>query len=400
MQINSMPVGAHPIMLSMMRLSRASQWILKQQRKFTPLLWLVTALPFTSLAFISLAANASETDTELKIQESSITDGPYVFLDDAQKDTAYWICHSELKQTPIAKAQLTRPASCGELPQPHLHTQAVTVEPDTFTHVSKIVALSDVHGQFDVMINLLKAHLIIDKDNHWAFGDGHMVMTGDMFDRGHQVNEVLWFLYSLDQEAQAAGGRLHLLMGNHEQMVFRGDLRYVNERYQVAADLLKRSYDALYNKDTEIGQWLRSKHTLVKINNILFMHGGISPEWVERKLNISDANQLFRQHLDDKKADLKQDDLLNFLFFTNGPTWYRGYFKDELKESDIDSILSYFKVDHIVVGHTSQEQVLGLYHNKIIAIDSSIKNGKSGELLLIDAGKLRRGLYQGEQVSL
>jgi hypothetical protein len=44
--------------------------------------------------------------------------------------------------------------------------------------------------------------------------------------------------------------------------------------------------------------------------------------------------------------------------------------------------------------------VLGLYHNKIIAIDSSIKNGQSGELLLIDAGKLSRGLYQGEQVSL
>ena len=58
------------------------------------------------------------------------------------------------------------------------------------------------------------------------------------------------------------------------------------------------------------------------------------------------------------KADLKKDDLLNFFVFTNGPTWYRGYFKDELKESDIDSILNYFKVEHIVVGHTSQEQVL------------------------------------------
>jgi len=74
----------------------------------------------------------------------------------------------------------------------------------------------------------------------------------------------------------------------------------------------------------------------VKINNLLFMHGGISPEWIERKLNISDANQLFRQHLDDKKEDLKQNDLLNFLFFTNGPTWYRGYFKDALAEPEID----------------------------------------------------------------
>jgi len=324
-----------------------------------------------------------------------VTDGPYVFLDQGNQNTAYWICQSQLKQTPIANNQLARPNDCGNLPQPKRHTDAPKVEADTYTHAGKIVALSDVHGQFDVMINLLKAHQIIDENNHWAFGDGHMVMTGDMFDRGHQVNEVLWFLYELDKQAQAAGGRLHLLMGNHEQMVFRGDLRYVNERYQTSAGLLNRSYDALYNKDSEIGRWLRSKNTLVKINNLLFMHGGISPEWVERKLNISDANQLFRQHLDDKKEDLKQNDLLNFLFFTNGPTWYRGYFKDALAEPEIDRILNYFKVDHIIVGHTSQERVLGLYHNKIIAIDSSIKDGQSGELLLIDDNKLTRGLYKG-----
>ncbi|MGZ0788118.1 hypothetical protein ACXM5X_34885, partial [Pseudomonas saponiphila] len=82
MQINSMPVGAHPIMLSMTRLSRASQWILKQQRKFTLLLWFVTALPFVSLSFNSFAANTSEAEPELNIQESSVTDGPNVFLDD------------------------------------------------------------------------------------------------------------------------------------------------------------------------------------------------------------------------------------------------------------------------------------------------------------------------------
>ncbi|NMD52606.1 metallophosphoesterase [Shewanella sp. DNRA4] len=349
---------------------------------------------FTLLSLFSVGAFSTE------LTPSSVTDGPYVFLDQGNQNTAYWICQSQLKQTPIANNQLARPNDCGNLPQPRRHTDAPKVEADTYTHTGKIVALSDVHGQFDVMINLLKAHQIIDENNHWTFGDGHMVMTGDMFDRGHQVNEVLWFLYELDKQAQAAGGRLHLLMGNHEQMVFRGDLRYVNERYQTSAELLNRSYDALYNKDTEIGRWLRSKNTLVKINNLLFMHGGISPEWVERKLNISDANQLFRQHLDDKKEDLKQNDLLNFLFFTNGPTWYRGYFKDALAEPEIDRILNYFKVDHIIVGHTSQERVLGLYHNKIIAIDSSIKDGQSGELLLIDDNKLTRGLYKGEQVAL
>ncbi|QYJ79716.1 metallophosphoesterase [Shewanella acanthi] len=329
-----------------------------------------------------------------------INDGPYVFLDKERENTAFWVCDDKLKQTPIIEHQLKRPEDCAKLAEPKLHSQAPIVEADTYSNVGMIVALSDVHGQFDVMINLLKAHRVIDANNRWAFGDGHMVMTGDMFDRGHQVNEVLWFLYELDKQAEAAGGKLHLLMGNHEQMVFRGDVRYVNDRYQTSANLLNRSYDALYNKGTEIGRWLRTKNTLVKINNLLFMHGGISPEWLERKLDISTANQLFREHLDDSKEELKQNELLNFLFFKNGPTWYRGYFKDELKDNEVDNILNYFNVEHIVVGHTSQERVLGLFNNKIIAIDSSIKDGKSGELLLIKGKSFSRGLYQGEQRTL
>lgn len=334
------------------------------------------------------------------LETQSVTDGPYVFLDAGNSHTAHWICQNTLKQTPIANAQLTRPDNCGQLPEPTLAITPFSIDANDYQNVGKIVAFSDVHGQYDVMINLLKAHKIIDAEHRWAFGNGHMVITGDMFDRGPQVNEVLWFLYQLDAQAKAAGGQLHLLMGNHEQMVFRGDLRYINPRYQVSADLLERSYDALYNKDTEIGRWLRSKNTLVKINNLLFMHGGISPEWVERKLDISQANQLFRKHIDDSKAELKQNDLLNFLFFTNGPTWYRGYFKEALHETQINDILAYFGVEHIVVGHTSQERILGLYHNKIIAIDSSIKNGESGELLFVEGDKLSRGLYQGEQVNL
>ncbi|MCH1929069.1 metallophosphoesterase [Shewanella sp. A25] len=330
----------------------------------------------------------------------AINDGPYVFLDKDNENKAFWVCDDKLKQTTITERQLKRPEDCAKLAEPKLHAQPPSVEADSYENVGKIVALSDVHGQFDVMINLLKAHRVIDANNRWNFGNGHMVMTGDMFDRGHQVNEVLWFLYELDKQAEAAGGKLHLLMGNHEQMVFRGDLRYVNERYQTSANLLNRSYDALYNKDTEIGRWLRSKNTLVKINNLLFMHGGISPEWLERKLDIGTANQLFREHLDESKETLQQNELLNFLFFKNGPTWYRGYFKDELKDQDVDSILKYFNVEHIIVGHTSQERVLGLFNNKIIAIDSSIKNGKSGELLLIDGKNLTRGLYQGEQQPL
>ena len=331
-------------------------------------------------------------------------DGPYVFTNPsaqpAKAHSAYWICNAQLKHNYANGQQLTRPTDCGQLPQPLLSDTVKQVMPDSFQGVKNIVALSDVHGQYDVLITLLKNQNIIDDNNNWAFGTGHMVITGDMFDRGDKINEVLWFIYQLDRQAKAAGGMLHLLMGNHEQMVLGGDLRYVHQRYDLASQLLERSNDALYGEDTEIGQWLRSKHTLVKINDVLYMHGGISSEWLDRKLTIKQANKIFRDNIGRPKRELKQDELLNFLFYGNGPTWYRGYFKQGFTESELDRILAYFDVKHITVGHTSQTQVLGLFNNKLIAIDSSIKLGKQGELLLIDNGELIRGLFNGEREPL
>ncbi|WP_394146798.1 metallophosphoesterase [Shewanella atlantica] len=361
----------------------------------------ITLPSLALLAFTQLAI-ASTTSSSLSAADPTVTDGPYLFTQassDAPR-TAYWVCNSELRTTQVKALQLVSPNDCGQLPQPTLNPKAHDISADTYANIEKVVALSDVHGQYDILLTLLRKQNIIDKDNNWAFGDGHMVMTGDMFDRGHQVNEVLWFMYKLDRQATAAGGKLHLLMGNHEQMVMRGDLRYVHERYRVAGELLDRSYDELYDKSSEIGRWLRAKNTLVKINDTLFLHGGISSEWVERKLTLAKANDLYRKNIDRSKPELKQDELLNYLFFGNGPTWFRGYFKPGYDETELDNILSYFDVKQIVVGHTSQERVLGLYDNKVIAVDSSIKKGVSGELLLIQDEIFTRGLYNGNRVAL
>ena len=336
-------------------------------------------------------------------------DGPYVIDNLAvsqtatngnQSQTAYWICNAKLQSTVISNNSLKRPDNCGQLPEPQLSDAIKQVMPDSYSGVTNIVALSDVHGQYDVLITLLRKQNIIDTNNNWAFGDGHMVITGDMFDRGDKVNEVLWFIYQLDKQAKAAGGMLHLLMGNHEQMVLGGDLRYVHKRYDLASKLMAKTNDELYGEDTEIGQWLRSKHTIVKINDVLYMHGGISSEWLDRGLTIAQANRLFRDNIGRPKSELKQDELLNFLFYGNGPTWYRGYFKDNFTETELDKILAYFKVNHITVGHTSQKQVLGLFNNKVIAIDSSIKLGKQGELLLIENNQFSRGLFDGSRQAL
>ena len=51
----------------------------------------------------------------------------------------------------------------------------------------KTFILSDPHGRMDLMVELLKSHKVIDSDLEWSFGRNHLVVLGDVFDRGEDV---------------------------------------------------------------------------------------------------------------------------------------------------------------------------------------------------------------------
>ena len=73
----------------------------------------------------------------------------------------------------------------------------------------------------------------------------------------------------------------------------------------------------------------------------------------------------------------------NKYHYDTGPIWYRGYFDKKFKKSDLKKILKKVKVAEIIVGHTSQKNVKSYFDNKLFVVDSSIKNGAYGEILLI-----------------
>ena len=77
---------------------------------------------------------------------------------------------------------------------------------------------------------------------------------------------MLWFVYQLEKQAEKSGGKVHFLLGNHEYMVLQKDLRYLHKKYNLASQLLNTPYDELYGVNTVLGRWLRSKATLIKIN--------------------------------------------------------------------------------------------------------------------------------------
>ncbi|MBU2893355.1 metallophosphoesterase [Colwellia sp. D2M02] len=366
----------------------------------------------------SLSANSTVTDNANdgeKLVEKTVlySDGPYVFTQDKHLD-AHWLCHGEkvsqrltlsteqvdnLASKPIAVSACDLPATIHNL----INQEHEILE---YNGDFPVAALSDFHGQYDLMIELLTNNNIIDKNQQWAFGNGHFVITGDIFDRGDKVTEILWFLYDLEQQAKKAGGEIHLTLGNHEVMVLNGDLRYLHPKYIETAKKLNKPFEQLFTSDSIIGNWLRSKPVLVKINNMLFAHGGFHPDLAKDKRTLVDINRVFKDNLVKAELDKPREGWAEVLHTTNGPIWYRGYFaadrgKDNgATSAEIDLLLKHFKVKHLIVGHTSQKQIETRYQGRVIAIDSSIKRGQYGEILFIENEKKWRGSLSGKVLPL
>ena len=84
------------------------------------------------------------------------------------------------------------------------------------------------HGNFDCFQSLLRAAGVIDSTYHWTLADGHLVVIGDVMDRGVDVMPIFWLLYELEGEAQQAGGTVSFLLGNHETLVLKTNKNYKN----------------------------------------------------------------------------------------------------------------------------------------------------------------------------
>ena len=335
------------------------------------------------------AASTKVASNQTRSESVPISDGPYVFWMDNRVVVQYVSNDQKISQQYEIKDSMEIADSYEESSDTYsISAHPPATESDYYSGVSKIIAIGDIHGTFDSFINLLLEFEIIDSDLDWNWGDGHLVITGDIFDRGPGVNEALWFVHQLEIEARQDGGWVHFLLGNHEIMVLRGDNRYVNEKYtRVVSRKLKIKVSDLYGPETELGRWLRTKNVIEKINDIIFVHAGISPALLQRDYTIRMVNDRIRETLDVRDYTIQLEEELKFLYGYEGPLWYRGYIRDwqeiPMAEKDqVISILDFYGASTLVVGHTTMDQITSFYSGLVYAIDTGIYKGSKGEALL------------------
>ncbi len=289
-------------------------------------------------------------------------------------------------------------------------TPSESPESQITQHHDRIIAVGDVHGSFSGLVSMLREASIIDEGNQWIGGNTLLIQTGDLLDRGADVRPVMDLLMSLQDQAEASGGKVVVLLGNHEVMNLVGDLMDINlDAYQhfvgpgskekqrrafeqwravfgIPADSKNEGsesqkrewiethppgfveYTEALGPEGRYGKWLRSQPTMFKYGGTIFVHAGISPDFVDLSLSaINDdvASQI--AEFDSIKSYLEQ----------------RGYVKPFFSISEIVSVvkaileagedqdLSGPVLDTIDRLNESKPYLDGLYDSSSLMIDDS-----------------------------
>lgn len=281
-----------------------------------------------------------------------------------------------------------------------------------WTGVERVVAISDLHGDYERYIDVMQSAGLIDKSGKWSGGETHLVQTGDITDRGPDSRKIIDHLVKLSKQAKKKGGYVHLLIGNHEAMNVTGDLRYVApgeykafetknsarlqemqwERQLEWMRVNTPDFEALdleafrqewnqqvplgwvehrqaWSFNGEYGKWVEGNQVAVQINDTIFLHGGISAEYCKLSLrSLTEEVIAAMQNYDPAVTSIVNDPL--------GPLWYRGLALEEetdLFSQTLDNILKRYGASRIVIGHTPTGGVVWpRFDQRVVANDTGI----------------------------
>jgi hypothetical protein len=312
---------------------------------------------------------------------------------------------------------------------------------DQWPEAERIVAIGDLHGDYDGFVQLLRDASLVDGKLNWRGGKTHLVQTGDIPDRGDESRKILDLIIKLEPQAKAAGGFIHPLIGNHESMNIYGDLRYVSpgEYASFQTSNSERMRDAFFAQEKQelennppaqgvpvfnneyrkewnnrhplgwvehrmgygptgtYGRWIRGNNAIVRVGDTLFIHGGLSPKYSDR--TVRSMNVQVRAELEDF-SKLKGGIVMD----PEGPLWYRGLVGEETEAltNHVDAMLKYHGVRRIVVGHTPTDgAILPHFGGRVVAIDVGISSayGSRRACLVVDKGHAV-ALHRGRELEL
>jgi hypothetical protein len=321
-----------------------------------------------------------------------------------------------------------------------LATVLALAVPAAAAPLHRIVAVGDLHGDFSAWRDILRSASLVDNNGHWTGGGTILIQTGDAVDRGPNSREIIEDLMRLQKEAARVHGQLIAMVGNHEAMNLTGDLRYISaadyagyadgrsasrrenvynsnktaienayreKDPQMSGDAIKKAWFEVFplgriehqiawSDHGDIGRWVVKNPVVVLLDGTLFVHGGISPAYLD--LSVAEINARAAAALTARSTDPTA--IIND---EQGPLWYRGLAQplasangetlvarspaqiQPTGEDQLNALLSAYGARRIVVGHTPILSGIAFFQDgKLICIDTGISAAYGGTVSYLD----------------
>jgi hypothetical protein len=305
----------------------------------------------------------------------------------------------------------------------------------TAAPVQRIIAVGDLHGDYRAWQDIARGAGLTDAKGHWQGGKTILVQMGDVADREPDTLKIIRSLQQLQREAARKGGKVVVVLGNHEAMNLLGDNRYTtageyaafaddqsearrNRVYEanraqteafyhskepaLTADQIRAKWMAdhplgwvehrlAWSPSGEPGRWATGNPAILKIGGTLFAHGGISAEYA--KMPIDTVNHRVAAAMaaaDDTPTSVLTDPL--------GPMWYRGLVTNDpdaravraaatppavpvTADQELSGVLSAYGAQRLVVAHTpSLKGIQITAGGRLARIDTGISRYYGGPL--------------------
>jgi hypothetical protein len=261
----------------------------------------------------------------------------------------------------------------------------------------RVVVIGDLHSDVDAARQAFQLAGGTDENDVWIGGALNIVQLGDMIGRSDAEREVLDFLFATREQAQAAGGKVHLLVGNHEVMGGRVDNQAIGAnpfpgyedltnldlsdgRLQFLPEYAKKRGAALMSGGPYAKRFA-TLPTVLQLGQTVYVHGGVVPRWAEYgldKINAEVSHWLF--------GNCPEPD--STLGVDNGDSvlWTRQ-FSASVDATDcavLDQSLAILGAKRMIVAHTVQSTITGYCNDKVWAVDVGMSRFYAGPIEVLE----------------
>jgi len=273
----------------------------------------------------------------------------------------------------------------------------------------------------DALEEILRGTKLVNRKLEWIGGGAELVQLGDIFNRGDGATRALALLLRLRREARNSGGRVTVLLGNHEAMTALRHEGYCTEgeylAFATAAErrawparvqralrrlVRQRARGVLLPIEPRLEAWkiehvpgrtalrralaahgklgraLRALPVAHVSQGLLFVHAGLLPAWA--RLGLEGLDRAARQQWAEGSRGLWTLPKTGLFRSSSGPLWDRSLVRGGVEaRRALTQSLALVGAERMIVGHTQTASLAG-------GREGRIHVQAAGRLVSIDVG--------------